>query len=334
MPALADSYAFLDSHKVMLAPMAGVSDVAMRQLCRQSGATLAFTEMVSSKGLSYSNKKTADLLDLAPGEEEVGIQLFGHEPLVMAQSAAWASSRLGGALAVVDINMGCPARKIVSKGDGAALMRDEGLARSIVEAVSEAVDVPVSVKFRRGYDEGDETCVGFAQAMQEAGASWVCVHGRYAAQMYRGSSDRGCIARVKQAVDIPVVGNGDVRSGADCLALVQETGCDAVLVARGAQGNPWVFESCTAALSGLPEPPAPGPVERIEMARKHAHLLAEHDPRLVVRMRRHACWYVKGLCGASAARGRITQCSTVEEFDAVFDELLAKQESQEGEGHD
>ena len=329
MTRIEDARAFIASHRVMLAPLAGVSDVAMRQLCIEQGATLAFTEMVSSKGLSYSNKKTQDLIDLAPGEQEVGVQLFGNEPSTMAASAAWVAKQLEGTLAVIDINMGCPVRKIVSKGDGAALMLDPELAARIVQEVAQAVDVPVSAKFRRGYREGEETCVDFALAMQEAGASWVCVHGRYAEQMYRGSSDASCIARVKVALDIPVVGNGDVRCGRDALALTRETGCDAVMVARGALGNPWVFASCLAALEGVEEPAGPLPTERLEAARRHAHLLAEHDPRQVVRMRRHACWYVKGLPGASAARGRLTQCTTVEDFDEVFDELENRQQARE-----
>ncbi len=308
----------------MLAPMAGVSDVAMRQLCLEQGAALAFTEMVSSKGLSFANKKTEHLLDLAPNETQVGVQLFGHEPQVMASQAAWVEEHLGAFLAVIDINMGCPARKIVSKGDGAALMNDPVLASRVIERVRQAVSVPVSVKFRRGYREGEETAPAFARMACESGASWVCVHGRFAEQLYRGTSERACIARCKQAVDIPVVGNGDVFAGQDAADLVRDTGCDAVLVARGAQGNPWLFADCVRALEGKPAPAPPAPHERVNMARRHTQLLHEHDPRLVVRMRKHACWYVKGLPGASAARHALTSCSTLEEFDAVFDEIAAR----------
>ncbi len=304
--------------------MAGVSDEAFRALCRQQGADLAYTEMVSAKGLSFANGKTRRLLALAPGEDQVAVQLFGHEPDVMAREAAWVEDELGSALAYLDINMGCPARKIVSKGDGSALMKDPALAAGIVRAVSHAVEHPVTVKFRRGWAEGEETAPAFARTMEDAGAGAVCVHGRFAAQLYRGSADWSVIARVKQAVCVPVVGNGDVKTGADAAALVQRTGCDAVMIARGAQGNPWLFAQAKAALAGEPVPECPDVRERIAMARRHARLLAEREGRNVVRMRKHAMWYLSGLPGAAAARGKINACTTVEDFDQVFDELLKR----------
>lgn len=309
-------------HRVLLAPMAGVTDVAFRALCLEQGADLAFTEMVSAKGLSYANEKTRHLLALAPGERQVAVQLFGHEPEVMASQAAWVEQEMGESLAYLDINMGCPARKIVSKGDGSALMREPELAAAIVSAVKRAVSHPVTVKFRRGWAEGDETAPAFAQRLEAAGADAVAVHGRFAQQLYRGSADWGAISRVKQAVAVPVVGNGDVRCGADAVRMAAETGCDAVMVARAAEGNPWVFAQVKAALDGAPEPPAPTVEERVAMARRHARLLAEREGRNVVRMRKHAAWYVHGLPGAAAARGRINACTSPEDFDAVLDELL------------
>lgn len=320
MAGMAD---FFKEHPVLLAPMAGVSDKAFRTLCLEQGASLAYTEMVSAKGLSYANEKTRHLLSLADGEELVAVQLFGHEPETMASQGAWVESELGDKLAYLDINMGCPARKIVSKGDGSALMCDPDLAARIVNAVSEAVQHPVTVKFRRGWALDEETAPDFARTMCNAGAQALCVHGRYAEQLYRGSADWSVIKRVKEAVSVPVVGNGDIRSGADALAMIERTGCDAVMIARGAEGNPWIFAQVRAALEGRELPNAPTVEERIGMARRHARMLAEQEGRTIVRMRKHAMWYLSGLPGASEARSRINYCSTVNEFDAVFDQLLA-----------
>ena len=323
---------FFQKHRLLLAPMAGVSDEAFRALCREQGADLAFTEMVSAKGLSYANEKTRHLLALAPGEDQVAVQLFGHEPDTMAAQAAWIEQEMGESLAYLDVNMGCPARKIVSKGDGSALMREPGLAASIVRAIRAAVAHPVTVKFRRGYRMGEETAVDFARRMEEAGAAAMAVHGRFAEQLYRGSADWDVVARVKEAVDVPVIGNGDVRSGADAVALTARTGCDAVMIARGAEGNPWVFAQAKAALAGVPEPPAPDARERIAMARRHARLLARREGKNIVRMRKHAMWYLAGLPGAAAARAKINACVSVEDFDRVFDELLAFLGGHEQEG--
>lgn len=313
---------FFSERRLLLAPMAGVSDEAFRTLCREQGADLTYTEMVSAKGLSYANEKTRHLLHLAEGEDQVAVQLFGHEPDVMADQARWVEQEMGETLAYLDINMGCPARKIVSKGDGSALMKTPDLAAAIVRAVSAAVKHPVTVKFRRGWAEGDETCVEFARRMEDAGAAAVAVHGRYALQLYRGRAEWDAIARVKAAVSIPVVGNGDVKCGADAVALVERTGCDAVMIARAAEGNPWVFAQCKAALAGEPEPAKPSVEERIAMARCHARLLAEREGRNIVRMRKHAMWYMTGLPGAAAARAKLNACVSVEDFDRVFDELL------------
>ncbi len=318
---------FFASHRLLLAPMAGVTDEAFRALCLEQGASLGYTEMVSAKGLSYANAKTRRLLHLAPGERQVAVQLFGHEPAVMAAEAAWVEDEMGNALAYLDINMGCPARKITSKGDGSALMRNPQLASEIVREVSRAVEHPVTVKFRRGWALGQETAPEFARYMEGAGAASVAVHGRFAEQFYRGCADWGVIARVRQAVSVPVIGNGDVRCGADAIALVSQTGCDAVMIGRGAQGNPWVFAQAAAALAGKPEPAKPAAQERIAMARRHARLLAEREGKNIVRMRKHAMWYLAGLPGAAAARARINACTTVADFDALFDELIVRIEA-------
>ncbi|MDO4291184.1 MAG: tRNA dihydrouridine synthase DusB [Eggerthellaceae bacterium] len=315
--------ALFGKYEALLAPMAGVSDIAFRTLCLEQGADLAFTEMVSAKGLSYANEKTRHLLALAEGEREVGVQLFGHEPDTMAAQAAWVEDALGERLAYLDVNMGCPARKIVSKGDGSALMREPELAARIVAAVKAAVAHPVTCKFRRGWEEGAETAPEFARRMEDAGVDAVCVHGRYALQMYRGRAAWDAIGRVKAAVGVPVVGNGDVRCGADAARMRAQTGCDAVMVARGAEGNPWLFAQVKAALTGEAEPAPPTVAERLAMARRHAELLSRREGRNIVRMRKHAMWYVGGLPGAAAARAKINYCTTLEDFNHVFDELEA-----------
>ena len=308
-------------YRVILAPMAGVTDIALRTLCLEQGADLAFTEMVSAKGLSYANEKTHHLLDLAPGEHEVAVQLFGHEPDTMASQASQIEQDLGDALAYIDVNMGCPARKIVSKGDGSALMKTPELACEMISAIRERVTCPVTAKFRRGWSEGDETAPAFAAALEKAGVSAVTVHGRFATQFYRGSANWGVIARVKEAVSVPVVGNGDIRSGDDAARMLAETGCDALMIGRAAQGNPWIFAQVKASLDGGDIPPAPTLDERIAMARRHALLLEQREGRNIVRMRKHAMWYVAGLPGAAKARGLFNYCTTREDFDRVFEEL-------------
>ena len=315
---------FLADKKVILGPMAGVTDTAMRTLCLEQGADMTYTEMVSSKALSFANEKTQNLLDLAPGEEKVAVQLFGHEPQTMARQAAWVEERLGDALAYLDVNMGCPARKICTKGDGSALMSSPALAAEIVREMVAAVDHAVTVKFRRGFYEGEETAVEFARYIEDAGAAACAVHGRFAQQMYRGASDSGVIGRVKAAVSIPVIGNGDIKSGEDAQRMFAETSCDSVMIARAAQGNPWIFAQVKSVLHGNDPLALPSAQERIDMARTHARLLSQREGRNICRMRKHAMWYMAGLPGASTARARINLCTTLEDFNEVFDELLEK----------
>lgn len=310
-------------YKLILAPMAGVSDIAFRSLCLEQGADLAFCEMVSAKGLSYANERTRRLLALAQGETEVGVQLFGHEPDVMADQAIWVEEALGDSLAYIDINMGCPARKIVTKGDGSALMKAPDLAHKIVLSVKKNVSCPVTVKFRRGWStETGETAPEFAKQMEQAGVDAVTVHGRYSVQLYHGCADWDVIRKVKDSVSVPVVGNGDIKSGEDAVRMVEQTGCDAVMIARAAEGNPWVFAQVKAALDEKQQPEKPSACERIHMAKRHAALLSQLGGKNVVRMRKHAMWYMSGLPGASAARAKLNACSTKEDFDKVFDDLL------------
>ena len=315
---------YFKTHQLLLAPMAGVTDEALRTLCLEQGADVTYTEMVSAKALSFANQKTRHLLNMAEGEDQVAVQIFGHEPEVMAREAAWVAQTMGPRLAYLDVNMGCPARKIAGKGDGSALMKDPELAARIIASICAVVpDVPVTCKFRRGYYQDQESAPEFAKRMEQAGAAAVAVHGRFAQQMYIGSADWGVISRVREAVNVPVIGNGDVRSGADALRMVRETGCHAVMIARAAEGNPWIFAQAKAALAGQPEPPKPTLDERVAMARRHAQLLSLREGKNLVRMRKHAAWYMTGLPGASVARGKFNQCVTLEDFNAVFDELLA-----------
>lgn len=313
-------------HELILAPMAGVSDEVFRQLCIEQGATLTYTEMVSAKALSYANEKTANLLQLAPNEDVVSVQIFGHEPEVMAAQAAEIEDMLAEKLFAIDINMGCPARKIAGKGDGSALMRDPELASRIIGSVSKAISHPLTVKFRRGFEEGDETAVEFARMAEDSGASALAVHGRYAQQFYRGSSDWGTVARVKEAVSIPVVGNGDVKNGTDAKAIMEQTKCDAVMIGRASEGNPWVFRDASSIMSGGPGYAGPSPSEKMAMATRHAKLLSERTGRNIVRMRKHAMWYVAGMKDAAAARREINKAVTFEDFATIFEEVRVRTE--------
>ena len=315
-----------EGRRIILAPMAGVSDEVFRELCVEQGAQLTYTEMVSAKALSYANEKTAHLLDLSPVEKQVSVQIFGHEPDTMAEQAKWIEDALGDRLFSIDINMGCPARKIAGKGDGSALMRDPSLASTIISQVSDAVSRPVTVKFRRGFNEGDETAVDFAKMAEASGASAVAVHGRYAMQFYRGSADWDVIARVKQALSIPVVGNGDVVDGQSACRLVEQTACDAVMVGRGAQGNPWVFRDIYERFAGRPGFAGPTPAEKMAMATRHARLLSERTGKNIVRMRKHAMWYVAGMKDAAAARREINYAVTFEDFARIFEDVRIRTE--------
>lgn len=299
---------------VLLAPMAGITDSAFRGICRAMGADFSYTEMISAKGMHYNNANTGALLETAPEETTFGVQLFGSEPDILAEAAhTLCAGHLIG-LRVIDINMGCPAHKIVRNGEGSALMKNEPLAAKIIGAVARASRVPVSVKFRKGWDGEHVNAVSFARMAQDAGAALITVHGRTREQMYEGRADWDIIARVKQAVRIPVIGNGDVFTGADALAMRNVTGCDGVMVARGTRGNPFIFREIKAAMDGTPyEAPAPG--QRIDMAMAHAKALVEKKgPGAVAELRKHVAWYAGGLRGASELRRRVNSAATIGEL--------------------
>ena len=312
---------------VLLAPMAGVTDLAFREICRAMGADFSYTEMVSAKGLYYGSDRTASLLAASPQERPYGVQLFGAEPEIVSEMAKRLSEEAPEGLALIDLNMGCPARKITGNGEGSALMRDLPRAARIIEATAKASALPVTVKFRKGYDAEHINAVAFARMAEESGASMVTVHGRTREQMYSGRADWDIIAEVKQAVSIPVIGNGDVFSGADALALRAHTGCDGVMVARGAEGNPFLFAEIKAALSGREYTP-PTDAERIDAALAHARRLVEcRGGRAVIEMRKHVAWYLSGMRGASTLRAQVNRIGSLAELETM---LLQYRESLNG----
>lgn len=306
------------AHPILLAPMAGYTDAAFRALCLGCGCDLTCTEMVSAKGLLFGSVRTTEYLRLAPEESKIAIQLFGHEPDVLSDAAKLVCDALGERLACIDLNMGCPAPKIVSNGDGSALLKNPSLAGRIVAAVAAASRVPVTVKFRKGFDDGENIAVPFAVILEENGASAVTVHPRTRAQQYGGKADRSVIRSVKEAVSIPVIGNGDIASGADALRMLRETGCDGVMAARGALGNPWLFAEIRAAFAGEPYTP-PTDRERYETAVLHAErIVAEKGPHGLVELRKHIPFYLRGTRNARELRQKINGVRDVSELRALL----------------
>ena len=312
-----------------LSPMAGITDAAMRLLCRAQGAAWSVSEMLSAKGWIYSqgkNREARELLARLPGEGVAGLQLFGREPELMAEAARMLA---GAGFDFFDLNFGCPAPKITGNGEGSALMREPELIGRIVRAVADATDRPVTVKIRAGWDERSINAVGVAKICEQAGAAAVAVHGRTRAQQYAGRADWGVIREVKRSVAIPVIGNGDVKSGADALRMLDETGCDGVLVGRAAQGNPWIFREIRAAMAGK-EAPAPTGAERVEMALRHFELeLTLHGERGgVLEMRKHIGWYAHGMRGAAKFRERVNRMERPEDVRAALTEFAREAEAE------
>ena len=293
--------------RLALAPMAGVTDLAFRRLCRDMGAGYSCTELVSAKALCYQDKKSRTLLKMAPNEHPAAAQIFGSDVACMAEAAQIAAEVSGAE--VIDINMGCPVGKVVANGDGSALMKDPEKAARIAEAVVKASPVPVTVKMRRGWDKGSINAVPLAKMLEQAGVAALCIHGRTRAQMYAGQADWTTIREVKEAVSIPVMANGDVFTAQDAVRILQFTGADMAVIGRGAFGNPWIFTQAEAALNGEDIPPLPPLAERIDTAMRQMAWAVEDKGEHIAMLeaRKQFCWYLKGVSHANYYKEQIVQ---------------------------
>ncbi len=311
----------INPRSAALAPMAGVADKAFRELCVEYGATYVVSEMVSSKGLTMCDRKSKKLLSLSEKERPAAAQIFGSDPKIMAESAV---SCLEYKPDVIDINMGCPAPKIAGNGGGSALLRNPELAEEIMKAVKEAVDIPVTVKIRLGWDADSINCIEMAQRAQRAGMSAVTLHGRTRQQMYAPPVDRKMIAEVKKNIDIPLIANGDITDGLSAAQMIEETNCDYLMVGRGALGRPWVFSQIAAYLEHeiiLPEPPVS---ERMRVMVKHIKRICEYKgERVGIReARKHAAWYIKGIKGAAAYRQQVGTLESIEQLEELAFKIM------------
>ncbi|MBQ4348465.1 MAG: tRNA dihydrouridine synthase DusB [Clostridia bacterium] len=311
----------LDPRTAALAPMAGVADRAFREICHDYGAGYVVSEMVSSKGLTMCDRKSKSLLLLSEKERPAAAQIFGSDPKIMAESALECMKFSPDA---IDINMGCPAPKIAGNGGGSALLKDPELASKIMAEVRRAVDIPVTVKIRLGWDSDNINCVEMAKRAEAAGMDAITVHGRTRMQMYAPPVDRSMIAEVKKAVSIPVIGNGDITDGITAAQMLEQTGCDYVMVGRGALGRPWVFSQISAYLHDervLPEPPVS---ERMRVMVKHIKLICEYKGERVgiKEARKHAAWYIKGIKGAAAYRQQVGTLESIEQLEELAYKIM------------
>lgn len=318
---------------IILGPMAGVTDLPFRILCKEQGADLIYTEMVSAKGIQYNNKNTESLLVVKDEERPVALQLFGADPYILSETAKKIEHRN---FDILDINMGCPVPKVVNNGEGSALMKEPKLVGEIVKAVSSAINKPLTVKIRKGFNDSHVNAVEIAKIIEDNGASAVAVHGRTREQYYSGKADWSIIKAVKEAVSIPVIGNGDVFTPEDAINLLKETGCDGVMLARGARGNPWIFKRIKEYMNTGILLDKPSVEEAVAMMLRHANMATQYKGEFVgIReMRKHVAWYTSGYPMATKLRLRVNEVNDFNELEELLNEYLTMVNEMDNEQHE
>ncbi|MCC8141152.1 MAG: tRNA dihydrouridine synthase DusB [Lachnospiraceae bacterium] len=311
-------------NNLILAPMAGITDLPFRLLCKEQGAGLLCMEMVSAKAIHYGNKKTEGLMEILPEEQPVSLQLFGSDPDIIAEAAAQIEER---PFSLLDFNMGCPVPKVVNNGEGSALMQDPKRTEEILSKLVRAIKKPVTVKIRKGFDEQHVNAVEIARIAESCGVAAIAVHGRTRQQYYSGKADWDIIRQVKEAVSVPVIGNGDIHTADDVIRMREQTGCDGFMIGRGARGNPWIFHEIIYKLETGGDLPRPSAQEVADTVLRHARLLIEVKGEYIgIReIRKHAAWYTAGYKDAARFRGRINEVETYADLEGLFDDFLRVQ---------